>query len=268
MMLNSLYGRMGMKKEFSSTKIRNKNEINDDVKYNNWKYIYEYENTDYCLLKTGNLIDSKLIDIMELNQFKKGRYLIDNNLRSTISSVSIASAISAYARISISKFKNMIDNPLIYSDTDSLVLSKELDTSVIGSELGQLKLEHRIEKGIFISPKLYALKTVSDRCSSTNFVIASAGIPNTMLEYQDFENLIKGKDIVKEMTKFYVIHNKGTVKINKGKFTIKGVPLTTLIPLHINNVFKWIENLQKLLARKVVEVKKDKMEKIVGPKKE
>jgi len=53
----------------------------------------------------------------------------------------ISAAISAYARISINKFKNIPGNPCIMSDTDSVVLSKKLPNSFIGKDLGQMKLE-------------------------------------------------------------------------------------------------------------------------------
>jgi len=38
---------------------------------------------------------------------------------------------------------------LIYTDTDSFVLSKDLNEKFIGKNLGQMKLENKIKEGIF-----------------------------------------------------------------------------------------------------------------------
>ena len=73
--------------------------------------------------------------------------------RGVISAVQIASAVSSYARISIKEFKNIPGNPCIMSDTDSVVLLHKLDDSLVGEELGQMKLEQEIKHGIFIRKK-------------------------------------------------------------------------------------------------------------------
>lgn len=46
----------------------------------------------------------------------------------TQSCVPLATAISAYARVSMSPFKTLPNNDWIYSDTDSISLEKELDS--------------------------------------------------------------------------------------------------------------------------------------------
>jgi hypothetical protein len=71
------------------------------------------------------------------------------------SAIQIAAAISAYSQIEI--FKKLPNNKLLYHDTDSLLMEKELDNKYINpNKLGYLKLEHIIKEGYFISPKLYA----------------------------------------------------------------------------------------------------------------
>jgi len=55
------------------------------------------------------------------------------------------------------KYKNIKSNKLIYIDTDSFILEKALDSSLVSqTELGYLKLEHVIIEGHFIAPKFYA----------------------------------------------------------------------------------------------------------------
>jgi hypothetical protein len=60
------------------------------------------------------------------------------NLESVVkSNVAIASAITSYARINMMDFK--LNNDVIYSDTDSVILANSIDDSLIGPELGQMK---------------------------------------------------------------------------------------------------------------------------------
>lgn len=56
-------------------------------------------------------------------------------------SVGVASAITAYSRIIMTHFKNLPDNKLYYTDTDSAVMENPLDDSLVGKNLGQMVLE-------------------------------------------------------------------------------------------------------------------------------
>ena len=49
------------------------------------------------------------------------------------------------------------------SDTDSAILFKPLASSLVGRGLGQMKLEGRIKKGIFIKKKLYYILTSENK---------------------------------------------------------------------------------------------------------
>ena len=70
-------------------------------------------------------------------------------------SIPISAAINAYGRIHISKLKMDVfkmGGNIFYSDTDSLVTNIKLpDYMVNNKELGKLKLEYEIDKGIFVS---------------------------------------------------------------------------------------------------------------------
>ena len=55
--------------------------------------------------------------------------------------------------------KNNPEYKLYYSDTDSAFINKPLPDHLIGSALGQFKLESQISKAIFLAPKVYALIT-------------------------------------------------------------------------------------------------------------
>ena len=55
------------------------------------------------------------------------------------SSVSTAAAITAYARIAMSKYKNIDGNKYYGGDTDSVIMEKELDAALVGKGLGMMK---------------------------------------------------------------------------------------------------------------------------------
>lgn len=77
--------------------------------------------------------------------------LLENNSNYNIS-ISIASAITADARIHMSQFKHL---DLLYSDTDSIYIKGKLDNKYIGTELGKMKLEYILFEAIFLGPTVY-----------------------------------------------------------------------------------------------------------------
>ena len=74
-----------------------------------------------------------------------------------MSNVAIASAVTAYARMHMIQFKN--NENCFYTDTDSIGTTQKLPPELIGSELGQLKLEATISKAVFLAPKVYGYET-------------------------------------------------------------------------------------------------------------
>ena len=108
--------------------------------------------------------------INEVTDFNNNKVLVsyidDNKIENIISdnysesniNVAIASAITAYARIHMSQFKNRLDYNLDYSDTDSIIVDKPLESSLVGPNLGQMKLENEIVYGVFLAPKVYGAK--------------------------------------------------------------------------------------------------------------
>jgi DNA polymerase elongation subunit (family B) len=78
--------------------------------------------------------------------------------------ISIASAVTAYARIYMDKFKdpNFLEKlgiKLLYTDTDSLYFDGPLPSEFVDpTKLGALKLEGIYDQSLFLAPKVYALK--------------------------------------------------------------------------------------------------------------
>lgn len=74
----------------------------------------------------------------------------------------LAVFVTAYARVHLHRLLTAAaaTGEVYYCDTDSLVTSATLKT---GAALGELKLEHRVRKGVFLLPKVYALRDEDGR---------------------------------------------------------------------------------------------------------
>ncbi|RKP33912.1 hypothetical protein BJ085DRAFT_43042 [Dimargaris cristalligena] len=170
LILNSLYGKMGQNNIDDYTKIIGIDQLNEPS--------MKIHDTD--ILMTG---DTRcLVKIESSENFDKSRSLQ--------SSVSIAAAITGYARIAINKFKNISGNNY------SVVLEKPLESKYVGKELGQMKLEYFVKEGIFIKPKLYYINN-----GDGMEIIKAKGVGKNGLTYNDFIKLLNGEsvDIIKQM---------------------------------------------------------------------
>lgn len=98
--------------------------------------------------------------------------------------IAIASAITAGARVEMSFFKNNPNFKLYYSDTDSAVIDAPLPDFMVGNGLGQMKLEHTINKAIFLAPKVYGLVDIDG-----NEIIKVKGIGHTFAKDLHIEHL-------------------------------------------------------------------------------
>ena len=134
-MLNSIYGRFGMSHYLEYHTLINSDEVEEFSKHNIIKDIY--------ILPNGK----ELISNTPLNQGEVEE-------PSTLSSVTIAAAITAGARTHMNYLKIMDGYTLYYSDTDSIDLDKPLPSQYVGYELGQLKLEHIFDEAVYLAPKM------------------------------------------------------------------------------------------------------------------
>ena len=188
-------------------KIIRKDDVDKFTKNYNFQSICEL-NDDLVLIKYNSRMNEKIRNLYK-NDLDKIEDGVKNGLykkRGIPSSVQIAAAISAYARISINKYKNIQNNTCYYSDTDSVILRYNLDNNV-GDEIGQMKLEYFIEEGIIIRKKLYALKT-----KDKGLIVKSSGVNPYKLTYANFKELLENKTVEVQTNTFNVDWSK--VKIN------------------------------------------------------
>lgn len=136
LLLNSLYGRLGMNPEMETHLIVSSHKA---IEYHK-KYLI------------NNVIDFK--NGRELISFFDDNSSIDSNKPLNIS-IPISAAITSYARIHMSQFLSDPNLIIFYTDTDSIFSNKPLPSHLIGKELGKLKLENIFKEIIFICPKVY-----------------------------------------------------------------------------------------------------------------
>jgi len=119
--------------------------------------------------------------------------------RGVPSAIQIAAAVAGYSSMSMFKFLNIPGNPLIYSDTDSVVLKDKLDDQYVGKELGKMKLEYEIKRGIYLDKKLYAVETTNDK-----IIKKAVGMNSRQLSIDDYFNFVKGYSLTTSDTIFKI----------------------------------------------------------------
>jgi len=138
LLLNSLYGRLGMSPDMETNVI-----VDSDTAL---KITKKHVVTNAISFKNGKELISFFEESSpENNDFK----------RSINISIPISLAVTANARVHMSQFKTMDDVIVYYSDTDSIDINKPLDSKFVGKELGKMKLEHIFNKVVYLAPKVY-----------------------------------------------------------------------------------------------------------------
>lgn len=211
LLLNSLYGRFGMKTEMIKSRIID----NQDIK----KYVSSYDIINISTFEHKSLISFKEIsELNKLNLLLENKYItIDKyndlskpkNSINESSAVQIASAITAYGRIFMDQFKRDPNLDVYYSDTDSIFCKNPLLSQFISdTELGKFKLENKVNEGIFILPKVYMIKTLDKKT-----IIKCKGLDNKLLTDTDIYNVFfNSSNIIKKFVSHF--------KRNFLKFTI------------------------------------------------
>ena len=197
LLLNTLYGRFGMNPHIEKHSIITAEET---LKLNDQRVI-----TNVIDLNNGKELVS-FFDNYDWNEETEKKNL---NI-----SVVISSAVTACARIHMSKFKTMKGVTIYYSDTDSIDIDKPLDPIYIGSGLGKMKLEHIFDDAIFLTPKVYGGIT------STYEYVKVKGLKNPVSFNQLKPILIKDANIEFKQDKWYRNISGGNIKIIPEIYTL------------------------------------------------
>lgn len=203
-LMNSLYGRFGLNIILNNYIIINKNELDDFIDFNEINDLIDID-------------DNFLMSFIDKNIIKNSFLSSSTDIKSNIA---IASAITAYARIELSKIKKYcIDNDIkiYYFDTDSIIINKPLPNDFLTNELGKWKLEAIIKEGVFIAPKVYGYIT-----ENGNEIIKIKGYKNKI----SFEQL---KSLLIKDNKLELLQEKWFKSLEKGEISILN-QIYTLIP--------------------------------------
>lgn len=164
-LMNSLYGRLGINPESTITEVCKKER-------------YEY------LIQNSNFISGDMLsDHYYMVSYNSKTGHVDNssdwNLP-TNTAVQISAAITACARIHMYQYISRPD--CYYTDTDSAILGNPLPEDEISSmELGKLKQEHIVKNAYFLAPKSYTLLTPTG-----DIIIKHKGLAKDLVDYEWF----------------------------------------------------------------------------------
>jgi hypothetical protein len=190
LMQNSLYGRFAL------------NPVLENHLFCSFELLKE-------LSQTANIVEEMTLgeDLMFVSYTSKDE--IESSVKT---SISIASAVTAYARVEMSKFKNNPDFELYYTDTDSIFIDKPLPDHMVGTRLGQMKLEYIFKDCVFLGPKIYAGITEDGR----RYICKIKGYKNAKsIPLEDMKSLLR-KD-----SNLTLSHNKWFRSLAEGNILIK-----------------------------------------------
>jgi hypothetical protein len=205
LLMNSMYGRFGMHVDNTKAEVVSQDRSREIMN--------TFLVTNILSLGGMELISYEIDQPLSINSGGK-RLLKSQHQLPGQTNVPIAAAITAYARMLINQLKVLAlksDLEIDYSDTDSLVLNGPLPPEYIDpAQLGMLKLEHVIEEGYFVAPKIYWLQTAEgvevSRCK---------GFPGTLTK-EEVVRLYEGRTLEKVVTKWTRSLGAGEVRIQKG----------------------------------------------------
>lgn len=198
LLLNSLYGRFGMDPDVPESKIIAKEHFDS---WNNSNHI-----------KVAEIIDLDENLWVKYSKFENTSVDKNHNLAPNIS-VPIAAAVTAYARIDMSKY--IMDNPdrILYIDTDGIKITKKLPEDQVGPELGKMKYEGYFDYFISIAPKVYG------GISKTEMVAKCKGLVRA-LTYWHMEYLLWNKHLNIPHFKWFRNFVESNIKINEINFSL------------------------------------------------
>jgi len=208
LLMNSLYGKFGMRMETTEIEVFNCSDPIGQSSFNSTFELWAESIKDCITIDNYKILVRDSLITYKYNKELDLYHGMDVN-------IAIASAITAEARIFMSYFKNNPDFKLYYSDTDSIVIDSPLPDEMIGNKLGQLKLEHKIKRAVFLAPKVYGIED-----ENGEITIKIKGVTSDASENINIDNLerLLSEDSSLEFKQF-----KWFKKVLEGNITIEEV---------------------------------------------
>jgi hypothetical protein len=204
-LMNSLYGRFGINAESTGT------EICEESRY------LEILHSDLALLYANKVSDRYYMVAYKTSVDSEDAWKPSRN-----AAVQLSAAVTAWARIHMYKWSSRPD--CYYTDTDSVVLGSPLPDEEVTSELGKMKLEYRIKKGIFLAPKSDMLQTVDDQ-----YVMRHKGAAKSYVDPEWFASQYRAlsRTTTLDTESFFRIDWKNLNIAKKGMRLSIGTPINT-----------------------------------------
>lgn len=247
-LLNNLLGRFALNLFKPITKTVSKKNMDYILATKEIK-TFKVINSNNFLVTYNPIVNKEICESHNLDYFKvilsekdiSSNYEVFNDI-----SIVISSFVTAYARVHMHKIKLGIlaaGGNLYYSDTDSIVTDLNLDdlkTSLadkVGVKLGQLKLEHLVKKGYFISNKTYLLVT-----SDGEQIKKAKGVISDNLSLADFESMYFNKTtVVAQKSISEIFPGKGFVIIKKVDVTLNWDSFTKREKIYNPKYNMWVD---------------------------
>ena len=211
MHLNQLYGYFGRSYDIINTININSEELRKLLTCKLLTTFIQLAPNLYVSLIEGN-VPGKILNVLNLG----ANYKIKNDFSSVNTNVSIASAITSYARIEMMQYKLNYD--VLYSDTDSIFTSDKLSDDLIGGELGMMKDElegETISEGYFFGIKQYGYLVI-DKSRNSKVTTVFAGVKRNSLTWRDILNISKGEILnIPTGIRFYKNFDKLNISIKE-----------------------------------------------------
>ena len=217
LLLNSLYGRFGLNDKIDVMGVFNSEESKDILSRYTVKDQYSISE-DLEFLRYEKVPYNNFQDNNSTEDYLKLLVDCDNKNRSLNHSIPIAIATAAYARIYMFKIIHRLEElgiNIYYMDTDSLVIDQDMPQDLVGDKIGQFKLEHEIEEGIFIDPKFYCLKL-----SENNYIFKNKGLVNS-LSMDEYKHLLEGGSLTLTENRQFKNIKESLIKITSIDINLK-----------------------------------------------
>jgi len=214
LLLNSLYGRFGLKYEPYTIDFVDSSEA-DQISINHEVFdrLSIDNNIEFIKYTTA---PSEILKELNREEYNKLKNKTDLDGEHVVRALTISAMITSYGSIMMNPFLNIPDNPCYYTDTDSLFLKYPLEEKYVGTDLGKFSYKGKAKRAYFISPKTYCLIMEDD-----TIIIKCKGLDNNLLNENHFKELLSGNNVNIDTSKIFTNLKKGTGGIKSMKLTIK-----------------------------------------------
>jgi hypothetical protein len=228
LLINSLYGKFAMKKDSTLIEIFNSTNKKENKLLN--ELLETHGESIQNIFQIGIhfiIVRKSLLNHEDVEDIYHGLEV----------NIAIASAISGGARMWMSTFKNnkLFNFNLYYSDTDNIVIDTPLPSFLVGPKLGQFKLEHTINRAVFLAPKVYAFIN-----KDGTEIIKVKGLSKEALSdihVRDLELLlIKNSSLEFNQSKWYKKIIEGEITVNEIAYTLKSTS-NKRSQIYVDNIF-------------------------------